>query len=388
MSALASPGVDIQLILVDDASTDGSETIAKAFEQLDANITNIRTPKSVGPYVCRNMALAACTGDYIAFLDSDDTHNKNRLLQQIAVLEKFAWAKACYTSGTMYDEKLGARVGTRQLVQASLVFRRTLINEIGYFDSVRFGGDTEFFERMKGVFGSSSIAVILDTNLYNIRVHANSLTRSGLGKIELEHGGNPVRMHYEKSVKAFYAVSEKELPWVGFPQNSRPNWGGAVLDVLKEIPLVRLIIRRDLASRGLTKPGDTGGKLPQDSGVSHRVEFISSTFSLTAGPLICSREELSRISDQLIRQLNTTKTPCFFLEFDMNSEFEHEKRLISLALEFMDSLSNYEAYRFEQQQSTGSAGDKRIPALGQLAKGKHLYLMSATGSTVSSLKEV
>jgi hypothetical protein len=195
-------------------------------------------------------------------------------------------------------------------------------------------------------------------------------------------------MHYEKSVKAFYAVSEKELPWVGFPQNSRPNWGGAVLDVLKEIPLVRLIIRRDLVSRGLTKPGDTGGKLPQDSGVSHRVEFISSTFSLTAGPLICSREELSRISEQLIRQLNTTKTPCFFLEFDMNSEFEHEKRLISLALEFMDSLSNYEAYRFEQQQSTGSAGDKRIPALGQLAKGKHLYLMSATGSTVSSLKEV
>lgn len=63
---------DIEIILVDDGSTDGSGTLADRLSETDDRIRVIHQPNA-GLSEARNMGIAHAKGEYIAFLDSDDT---------------------------------------------------------------------------------------------------------------------------------------------------------------------------------------------------------------------------------------------------------------------------------------------------------------------------
>ncbi len=72
-SLLAQTYSNIQLILVDDASTDDSGIILNSLEQEDPDrITLIFLEKNSGPGEARNIGLQYASGDYIGFVDSDD----------------------------------------------------------------------------------------------------------------------------------------------------------------------------------------------------------------------------------------------------------------------------------------------------------------------------
>ena len=70
-SALESSIDNMQIILVDDGSTDGSPAICDQYAALHKNITVMHRENS-GVSATRNAALRAATGRYIFFLDSDD----------------------------------------------------------------------------------------------------------------------------------------------------------------------------------------------------------------------------------------------------------------------------------------------------------------------------
>jgi glycosyltransferase involved in cell wall biosynthesis len=61
-----------EIVLVDDCSTDDSGAIASRWARRDSRIRLIRHDINRGPGVARNTGLAACDGDYVFFLDSDD----------------------------------------------------------------------------------------------------------------------------------------------------------------------------------------------------------------------------------------------------------------------------------------------------------------------------
>jgi GT2 family glycosyltransferase len=61
-----------ELIVVDDGSIDDSADVVESFAAADDRITLIRLPKS-GVSAARNAALSAATGEYVSFLDSDNT---------------------------------------------------------------------------------------------------------------------------------------------------------------------------------------------------------------------------------------------------------------------------------------------------------------------------
>lgn len=71
-SALAQTVTDIQLILINDGSTDGTAAICDRYEQEDARVTVIHQ-KNAGVSAARNAGLKAATGEYIGFVDADDT---------------------------------------------------------------------------------------------------------------------------------------------------------------------------------------------------------------------------------------------------------------------------------------------------------------------------
>jgi len=63
---------NLEIILVLDAPTDGSEKIAAEFAARDSRVKIIACEKNMGPGAARNTGIAAATGDFIHFMDADD----------------------------------------------------------------------------------------------------------------------------------------------------------------------------------------------------------------------------------------------------------------------------------------------------------------------------
>ena len=91
---------NLELIIVDDYSSDRSASIIAEFASLDARIRPVYKDANVGAAESRNAALDMAQGDYIAFLDSDDAWRKDKLQVQLAHMSKYG----SLFSYSYYDE--------------------------------------------------------------------------------------------------------------------------------------------------------------------------------------------------------------------------------------------------------------------------------------------
>lgn len=63
---------DIEIIILNDASTDCSLDIIRSYEKVDSRIKVVNVDKNIGPGALRNMGMKLANGEYIGFIDSDD----------------------------------------------------------------------------------------------------------------------------------------------------------------------------------------------------------------------------------------------------------------------------------------------------------------------------
>ena len=85
---------NIEIIVIDDGSTDDTRSVVTS---LSGNIRYVFQEKQ-GPGVARNRGIDEATGDWIAFLDSDDLWLPDKLSLQFKVLEAFPQYKAVHTN--------------------------------------------------------------------------------------------------------------------------------------------------------------------------------------------------------------------------------------------------------------------------------------------------
>lgn len=77
-----------ELIIVDDCSTDNTDEILTEYAKKDSRIRYYKNEKNSGAAVARNRALRQAKGKWVAFLDSDDLWEKDKLEKQICFMKK------------------------------------------------------------------------------------------------------------------------------------------------------------------------------------------------------------------------------------------------------------------------------------------------------------
>ena len=95
---------NLEILIVDDKSTDGTvKTVKKIFP----NLSIIELPENLGVANARNEGIRISSGKYIAFLDSDDLWNEEKLFFQITFMEEKNCEASCtYVEyGTFQDQE-------------------------------------------------------------------------------------------------------------------------------------------------------------------------------------------------------------------------------------------------------------------------------------------
>lgn len=193
---------NLEILLCDDASTKNLDLLHEMSE-LDDRIRVVRSPVNRGAYAARNMGLGYAQGEFVTFNDADDWSHPRRVERQMRAIEGSA-ARASMSQSIRVTEQLRLTVvgrPPRRLNLSSMLFRREdVLTELGGFDAVRRGADSEFVNRFRTVFGASSI-MELEEPLSLVQLTSGSLSRDDYRFLRT----HPARLQYVANFRSWHS---------------------------------------------------------------------------------------------------------------------------------------------------------------------------------------
>ncbi|MET0653732.1 MAG: glycosyltransferase [Hyphomicrobiaceae bacterium] len=180
-SAQREPGIDAEIIVVDDGSTDETTRVVSSISERDQRIRLLqREHRGVSP--TRNVGVRAATGEYVTFLDSDDICPPGRIARQAHKLAGRPDAAAVIGETLLFEElaeNLHPAPGTRYLqiltvTLHSALFRRDIFDRVGLFDeTLAFSEDFDFFLRL----AEAEAPLVIESEIASLyRRHPGSMT--------------------------------------------------------------------------------------------------------------------------------------------------------------------------------------------------------------------
>jgi glycosyltransferase involved in cell wall biosynthesis len=180
-SVQSEPGIDAEIIVVDDGSTDDT---ALAVSSLAANDPRIRllSGEHKGVSSARNIGVRAASGQYVTFLDADDICPPGRIARQAQKLAGRPDAAAVIGETLLFEEltkDLQPAPGTRYLqiltvTLHSALFCRDVFDRLGLFDeTLSFSEDFDFFLRL----AEAEAPLVIESEIASLyRRHPGSMT--------------------------------------------------------------------------------------------------------------------------------------------------------------------------------------------------------------------
>lgn len=188
---------DIEIIILNDASTDNSLDIIRRYEKIDSRIKVINMDRNLGPGALRNIGIEISNGDYIGFVDSDDYIESNMyhelysgIVQSDSDIASCGFIKEI--CGIDYRKILGK--DSRSLDDYSVIelkknpsslckipvscwdkiYRHDFIERFSFPENLKF----EDYPMSINMLGSANQVFEIKRSYYHYRIRPNSLTTS------------------------------------------------------------------------------------------------------------------------------------------------------------------------------------------------------------------
>lgn len=212
-SLLAQTYTNLEIVIVDDASppfdqygapTDYRERL-KRWAERDSRIRLKFCDQNRGAYAVRNEGVDLATGQFLTIADKDDWHHPQKFEFQARELMDNPDLLANMTNWVRVDGDLRfeIRSGTGRVTYQSfasiMIKREPVLRELGYWDTVRKGGDAEFKARFATVFGHEISPTRQSPMAFSLLGDGN-LTSADLGAGYL----SPDRRAYSRAYKSWH----------------------------------------------------------------------------------------------------------------------------------------------------------------------------------------
>ena len=127
-SVLSQTYENIEILVVDDCSTDDSYKIVEEMSKEDSRIKLFQNPENSGAAVSRNRGLSESSGRYIAYIDADDLWDKEKLEKQIKFLNDNKIGFSCCSYRVINEE--GIDQNKKIIMPKATTYKKLLKNTI------------------------------------------------------------------------------------------------------------------------------------------------------------------------------------------------------------------------------------------------------------------
>ncbi|UYV37175.1 glycosyltransferase [Rhodobacteraceae bacterium D3-12] len=212
-SLTAQSWQSLEILVVDNGSRDDTANVVASCAARDPRIRLLDGAAEPGAYAARNIGMQNASGAFLSVLDADDWAHPQRIAEQVGLLLTQPDAVACIadwvrTTPDMRFARWWQDDGYVHPDLSSLMIRAEVLTRLGFWDRVRAGADSEYFDRIEAMFGAAAILRCQPRRPLGFgRLHPASLTQSTETRIDsLIHGAR--RSYVQQARRWHRSVTE------------------------------------------------------------------------------------------------------------------------------------------------------------------------------------
>lgn len=217
-SLLAQSYQNLEILVMDDASSAETAGRLDAWAVRDPRIRVVHLRENLGSYRARNVAASEyATGEYLTVHDDDDWSHPRKIELQVAHLEANPGVPANTSLlSRATDQLVFTRINDNpvfaQRNYSSLMIRRSVLDTVGYWDLVNRGADAEMIDRIQ-LWSGQRVPSVGSAPLSFLRERVESLTSGEIDRGYLD----PRRRWYADAYRRWHASCAEQgiVPYIG-----------------------------------------------------------------------------------------------------------------------------------------------------------------------------
>ncbi len=206
---------NLEILVVDDVSSDATVEVVERIAAEDPRVRLIRRTENGGAYRARNTGLSAARGELITVNDADDWAHCEKIAAQAQHLVDHPEVIANLTSMVRSTQDLYLlRRGTRHsdvcgMNYSSLMLRRSALDAVGPWDDVVVEGDSEMLGRLRAHFGRAAVVHIHQQAPLAVTLRTSaSLTQASVTGLGSHRHSTGVRRVYGDAYRRWHSDPE------------------------------------------------------------------------------------------------------------------------------------------------------------------------------------